>query len=1253
MRAMARPFLLGVAFAVQGVLLAATARCETITLSGSDWRIHDDVDGAGQERGLTVGDMSGPGWIPATVPGNIQADLEAAHVLEPLWYGDGDERLYDVAEKDWWYRKDFTVPASYGGKRLSLVFDGVDHECEVWLNGERIGAHAGMFLRFSFDVTQAIQVGRNNQLAVRVSRVPPKLAGLLRSTDGSGVGSIFTGGLHATRKQLKHLKSPTNWGWDWGVNIWTLGIWKDVRLEATGPARLEWMRVQTELSEDHSTATVIATMEVGSTLDLPARAKVRVSGHGKTVEATVDAALKPGGNVLRAEMTLDEPALWWPHGQGEQPLYELTAELSATRGAAVSDSRTVRFGVRDIEWVHTQGASADSIFRFQLVMNGRPVRMMGSNLIPPDLLYGRMQSRTRDLIRRAQEAGMNTLRLWGGGVILHDDAYDLADELGIMLLQGLPFANSLPETDPEFLGNLEATVRNIVRQVRNHPSIVEFDGGNEMPWNSRTKHPAYLLMKRIVTEDAGRMFRATCPDRTQPGEKMPAEGATHGPWYMVPRGGIERGDFLPTMRAGEFGSSSPANLEVWYREIPVPEQWPIRVSPVLVRKNVVRAVFLPDYWLRKAYLDDLFGPAEDLDELVETGQYLGAHTLRAAIDGLRRQGVRVGGMTTWDMNEPWPNGAGSYLVDYDGRPLMNFDFVKQAYAPISISLKTSGLYEDPTREIRAEVVLVSDAPARAEGVRWKWVARDRRGTVFAANEGTAAIAPLEVLVADTLSIKPPAQTMFGPLLFELRLEDAAGKVLTERLHILGVANCRESLSQLVRSDARDPDDDPSQLQRGDELPQNRGNALVNTKTRIKSMTAPAASTPPSERDKSFVNDGFYGDDHAWSDGWFEAVFEKPLMLGRFKFGRDRTGMAQERCVDFMKIEASLDGERWQTVFERGGLTTLPGFSPAKTVEIRVPPVEARHLRVTVVPPGANGNAPHPVLDEFEAYSARAGAPAEGPTVTVLDRPDVARPLRKTTLDVSAAPVRVEGEQEVLELTVKNTGPMTAFPVEPHPLISYRTDLIVDNNHCFVPPGESRTITIRADRRAACGLSLAQTGWWISAWNADKLTVPPSADVLFAVGRRDRMCREFLGYFDPQKATAATGVVTSADPSQVAYLVDAGKQVRFEFDVPEKAAGKPVTVRLHTSDQSKEIAAAVAISLNGRSVENTLPTGLGMQKENPQQLAYAASLEFSLPAGSLKAGTNTLDVKLANDGWFTWDSLEIITDAPSLSRRESP
>ena len=78
---------------------------------------------------------------------------------------------------------------------------------------------------------------------------------------------------------------------------------------------------------------------------------------------------------------------------------------------------------------------------------------------------------------------------------------------------------------------------------------------------------------------------------------------------------------------------------------------------------------------------------------------------------------------------------------------------------------------------------------------------------------------------------------------------------------------------------------------------------------------------------------------------------------------------------------------------------------------------------------------------------------------------VRRPVRRTTLGVSAGPPHVEGNEEILDLVVRNSGPMTALFCEPHPLLNYRTDLFINNNHCFIPPGESRTITIRAAQRA--------------------------------------------------------------------------------------------------------------------------------------------------------------------------------------------
>jgi beta-mannosidase len=1089
-----------------GVSIAAGQEATVMTLSGTDWRIHEDADGTGVERKMFDADPSGAGWIVARVPGNIQADLEAAHLLKPLWYGAGDARLYDVARKDWWYRKDFFAPETFKDRRLTLVFDGVDYECDVWLNGKQIGRNAGMFRRFQFDVTEYVKTGQTNLLAVKIAKIPESLASTIIGSDGANsnvppVGADasesvnFLNGINKMRQTLKDLKSPTNYGWDWGVNIWTLGIWKDVRLEASGPVRIDWTQVQTKLNADYTKATISAALEVDSLAEQPVKASFRILGNGQDVEVTVDVALIKGGNTIKAEVPLDHPALWWCNGRGkQQPLYTLAAQLLSADGTVI-DSRSTRFGVREVKWVHTEGAAKDFISRYQLVLNGQPVRTLGSNIIPPDLLFGRSEHRALHLLRMAQAAGMNMMRVWGGGVILSDDFYALADELGVMLSVEMPLANCMPEKDGVFLRNLEKTIVNIVKQVRNHPAIIEYTGGNEMYWRSDTVHPAWDVLQKVVREGDDRLIRATCPDL----------GARHNPWDFDVKTSYAHYNKINTMRYGEFGVQTPANLEVWHRTIPPKSQWPIGADdPILIRKNVVQAVFTPEHWLLKNRIDSLFGALDNLPDLIRAGQFYGAEGLRYAIDANRRKGRRMGGCTTWDFNEPWLNGAGSYQVDYDGRTLMNYDFVKQALAPISLSLKYDTILYDPAAGVGFEVWLTSDALETAKNVKWTLLARDRRGNVFAREQGIESIEPLQVKQVKVLQLTPPEETRRGPVFIELQLADAQGKLLVERLHVFS-ADGLGSLSGLLVNREKDTDDED------------------------------VAEAAPVEKPNGKSNLAFVG----------------------------------------------------------------------------------------------NG--------------ARRATASSAMSNTKHQPPSGGSPVRRTELSVTALPIKVEGDQEVLDLVVENTGKMTALFCEPHPLIEYRTDLVINNNHCFIPPEEKRTITIRSSAKPAGGLTLAQTGWRISTWNADDVVMEPDESVLLAVGRRDQMCREFVGYFDKDrdkrvKKTSFEG--TYPDASQLFYLADDKNPVRFEFTVSEAQVKRGARLRIHTADQSKDVSAQVQVTVNGTSFERALPPGIGLQRTDPSHLAFTSILTFEIPSGLLQSGKNIVDIQVKNGGWFTWDGLDL-------------
>ncbi len=1044
---------------------------ETISFSGMNWFIHEGIDAA---DGLELADIPGSGWIPAAVPGNIQADLEAARQLLPLWYGAGDPRLAEAAQKDWWYRLDFTVPDSFADKRLKLLFDGVDHACDVWLNGQHLGRHEGMFRRFGFEVADIIQPGETNCLALKIDRIPAELVHILAASDGAMSGGgpdyprewgpdFFVHGINQTRQLLRDLKSPTNFGWDWGVNIYTLGIWQDARLEATGDARIEYMQVVTELHDDKRRAHVRLELEVDSLMALNAAVVCNISGPGQAAAAEVEAALIPGENKIATYIWLEEPALWWPNGQGDQPLHSLEVELLDSPTGAVLDRRDTRFGIRDIRWEQVEGAPPDFINPFQLVINGRPIRMLGSNILPPDLLFGRMNERGVRLIELAAEAGMNTLRVWGGGVFPTEAMFARADELGIMLSQEFPLSSCVPEDDPVLLSNLEKTARQLVKRSRNHACIIEWTGGNEMWWSQGDDYPALRLFERVIAETDYRLFRATCP----------IQGSRHSPWHYDPEThyshfndedmrdtGMTRGQYK-MMRYGEFGCHTLAHLEVWQRELPLADQLPPydEDNPVLIRKNIAQAVFTKQHWLLEPILDALFGPLDSLPAMLEAGQYLGAHGLRYAVDALRRRGRRLGGLMTWVLNEPWPNGGGPYHVDYDGRPLMIYDFLKQALAPVSLSLCCASNLYDPDTGLDADLWLVSDAPEPAADLRWRWLVRDSSGCVLAEAEGGASIEPIEAIRLGAIKTDPvDGDARNSPLLVELTLSDGYGAVLQERLHIFG-----SSASQ-----------------------------------------APLAAL-------------------------------------------------------------------------------LPG--------------------------GASG----------------------------------AQSVAQTSLEADVLSHRLDGEGESLEIALSNSGAMTAFFCEPHPLLAYRTDFSIENNHICIPPGESHAIVIQAPLDSQTELTLAQTGWRLSCWNAADIVIPPSDDVIFSIGRRDAMTREFMGEADLSRTDDKREVVIRGnrpDPAKLPWLMADGHTVTFEFDVASQA-GQAARLCLHTGDQDSVQAPQVNVAVNGHQFDGALSRGYGLQREDPDHLASPQTLVLDLPLGTLAPGRNRIELRLNNASWFTWDAIDLV------------
>lgn len=1032
-----------------------------VNLSGKDWKIMSVSAGTGYDDAF-----ENPEWIPAAVPGNVQADMEEAKKIKPIWYGPLDDNLTNLALNDWWYEKEFIVSEAMKEKRITLVFHGVDYSCDIYINHIKIGRNEGTFKRFWFDITEFVHTGANT-LHVKIDAMPEELLEWIVACDGkmSGEGTekFFVFANNKIRQTLKGLKSPGNCSYDWGTNIYTLGIWKEVELQVTEDIRIDFLQAKGVLSQEYSQGTVDLTLELDSREIQKVRIMAEISRHDEVETISEFFDIPSGKSKAHMSIIIENPALWWPNGYGEAALYDIKVKVEAEE--SVSDEASTRIGFRDIQWVSTEGAPQDMKNKFGLVLNGKRIRTMGSCLTVPDLLHGRIGTRGRFFIEMAKECNMTTLRHHGGQIIMPENMYDACDEMGIMLLFDFPIGNCCLETDGEFLSNLEETIRNIVKQLRNHPSILEWTGGNELDYYFMpdTDRAGVETERRAVEqEDDTRIFRDTCP----------VEGSRHAPWdynadlhYHYYNSDLkDNKGILPLMRYGEFGCQTPSNLEVWYRDFPVASQWPLNEDdPTQWRKNALNAVFDTDYWLRPSVIERFFGKLDDLEMTIKGGQYLAGEGMRYAMDALRARGKRIGGFTSWDYNEPWPNGAGSFVIDYDGRPVMMYRFMQEALEPVAISLCYDSIFYSAFKEDYAVLRAIADIPERAENMQWSCIQRDRKGEVYAEHSGSFSIDNQEVKELCTIRINPPKKSCLGPVFIELALKQSDGRVCARREYVF----CPEGVKAPLR-------------------------ALVK---------------PEETKD-----------------------------------------------IDF-------------------GV-------PYVTTGIQGVKVSSAELHVKD---------------------------------------------QKSWMDDT---------YEYLALTLENAGDMTALFTEIHPLLNYRTDLIIRDNFLSIPPGEEQVVLIKAHRGGE--LKLRQNGFYITAFNAQTVVVPSCEEVLLYMGRRDGIGREFKGYFEkaadlPKEISALGREIPSAE---VPFLVEG--QITFLFETKNRQDAR---LRIHAADCSKD-PCRIEVVLNGKKeAVIEMEQGYGIQKEIPDHLAYPSTYEKIL-GGELFEENNKLEIRVLN-GWFTWDAMDLI------------
>lgn len=658
------------------------------------WELLDFDPGAG-----SGGDA--PGWMPVVAPGDAYQTLLGAGRLDHPFVDRNEAAAAWVRDREWWWRTTFVAPQVSADETVELVFEGLDTFATVYLDGQEVGRADNMFRRWVFPVGDRVRPGRIHTLAIRFDPTAVALEGKTPPPPWAA----FTDRISRSKRNLMR-KAQFGWGWDWGPDLPTVGIWQEARIEIRPRARIA----------DVAFATLTATS---------ARAEMRVdieiSGAAAGLRTEIVLTDPQGQSVFRLErdaadtaptaLTIDAPELWWTHDLGDQPLYELSVRL--LEGERLVDETRRAVGIRTIALDQSPDPDEPGATFFRFVLNGVPIFAKGACWVPTTSFVADVASEPyARLIDQAARANMNMIRVWGGGIYEPDVFYDLCDQRGVLVWQDFMFACAPYPDDEAFVASVRAEVDDQVRRLRHHPSMALWCGNNE----NEAIHRIDIDVSGVEVPLPG----AILYDAVIPGMLADLDPTT--PYWPGSPGG---GPNPNSMKAGDVH-----DWTVWHGIPPIPDDQMIEPFGFAPEKIVYQRYaedtgrFISEFGIQAApalatlkrwmdpadldpesegfhqrikdeskkalaMIDPVTGQPSTIQDYVDFTQWTQAEGLKFGIEHFRRRRPHCSGALLWQFNDCWPCVSWS-LVDYDGVEKAGYHAVRRAFAPVLASFRESG-----------------------------------------------------------------------------------------------------------------------------------------------------------------------------------------------------------------------------------------------------------------------------------------------------------------------------------------------------------------------------------------------------------------------------------------------------------------------------------------------------------------------------------------------------------------------------------
>lgn len=664
-------------------------------------------------------------WISIDKPSDVHTCLIDKGIIQDPIFGFASDETRWVEKCTWIYRCSFLLSKEdISQKHLSLLFEGLDTYAEVYMNDVRVSTFENMFVEHHLQLDGLVQSGKNTLVVV----FPPfhEIYGKKELPEGFWIN-------YSTERAYAR-KAGYNFGWDWTPSVMTVGIWKPVELCITDSVVIRRLDVQSSLSDDYTVCTVKLKPLYEGVCPEDAKAIIKVYENEKFLFQK---------ELISSEFTINNALLWYPREAGEQNLYTVQLSLVSSSGELL-DSAARTFGVRRVEFI-TEDVDGRKMFLTRV--NGRDIFSKGANWVPVSNRPGAVSDEYYDeMLRLVEQAGMNLLILWGGGIYEREHFYEICDRKGILLWQYFMFAcGEYPDFDASFQKNVEEEIRTVVPRLDNHPSVIFYIGNVEGEMICQKIHlgrPMYgkMLFERFIPEllkelGTDRPYESSSPFGGTLVNSM-TQGDRHNwdVWFS----GIPYQDyrFDHTTFASEFGLHAAPALET--------------IRKYTQKEDISLGDYAYDYFNRDGnpsllmhYIKQHIGEPRTLEEYVEMSMLLQAEALKYGCEHYRRGYPYCGGAAIWQLNDCC--GCQSWsMIDYDLIPKASYYYARRFFRPVMLSIHE-------VSENEREIVVVNNSMETFSDDALV-VIQDLRGNTVFEKEIPFCVKPGEVKVVHHVTV---------------------------------------------------------------------------------------------------------------------------------------------------------------------------------------------------------------------------------------------------------------------------------------------------------------------------------------------------------------------------------------------------------------------------------------------------------------------------------------------------------------------